>query len=168
VRLSESLAQLTLCREVGVQHSLTSALARLAAARVNIVCMGFALGSGAARPGGLSLCVTERDAAAATVALESSAQIAPRLHVVRPVVLLTVFPHRRRVDLLAQLLGWMRQASLPVLAVSSSLASVSLVVPMQGIDRALDCLEDHVRLPENHVPLISPLRVVQVEREGDA
>ena len=130
--------------------------------------MGFVLGSTAPRPGGLSLCVSQRDAAAATAALESSARLAPRLHVVRPVVLLTVFPHRRRVDLLTRMLAWMRQAALPVLAVSSSLAAVGLVVPMQGIERALDCLDAHLALPENHAPLISPLRVVQVERGGGA
>jgi len=164
VRLSDPLAQMTLCREGEVRGEFTAALARLAKHHINIVCMAIAQGGSEARPGGLSLCVDHADAERTEVLLQSSGALATSLHVVSPVVQLAVFPHRRQVDLLARLLGWMREAALPVLAVSTSVASVGLVLPLRGLQGALDRMNDHLALPTNHAPLVPELRVVQVDR----
>lgn len=163
VRLSDPLAQLTLCREGAVRGVLASALGRLAERHINIRCLALARGGAEGRPGGLSLCVDEADAGEAETLLQSSGALAGNLHVMQNVVQLTVFPHRRQVALLSRLLGWMRQAGVPVLAVATSVASVGLVLPLPGLERALDRMEEHLALPPNHAPLVSPLRVVQVD-----
>lgn len=147
-----------------MRGELVSALSRLAEHHINIVCMAVVRGGAAGRPGGLSVCVDQAYADQAETLLQASGELAGNLHVVRGVVQLTVFSHRRQVALIARLLGWMREARLPVLAVSTSVASVGLVLPLPGLQRAFDRMDEYLELPPNHTPLVSPLRVVQVDR----
>ena len=122
--MSDPLAQMTLCREGEVRGELASALARLAEHHINIVCMAVAQGATEGRPGGLSVCVDQADARQAEPLLQSSGALAANLHVMQSVVHLTLVPRRRQVALLGRVLRWLREARVPLLAVSASASQV--------------------------------------------
>ena len=75
---------------------------------------------------------------------------------------LTVFPHRRKLALLAAILGALGAKQVPLLAIASSLSALTFILPYRRLDESATAVCDAVRLPANHAPFQPQFRVRQI------
>ena len=75
---------------------------------------------------------------------------------------LTLFPHTGRLDLLAVVLRAFVNSHIPLLAVASSMSTLTVALPYQRLDEAVEEICRFVRLPANHAPFRPQFRVRQV------
>lgn len=90
------------------------------------------------------------------------ADLTDLLEIKRSVGTLTLFPHGGRLDLLAIILRAVENCNIPLLAVASSMSTLTVALPYQQLDKAVEEICRFVRLPANHAPFRPQFRVRQV------
>lgn len=90
------------------------------------------------------------------------ADLSDLLQIKRSVGTLTLFPHGGRLDLLAIILRAVGGCNIPLLAVASSMSTLTVALPYQRLDEAVEEICRFVCLPANHAPFRPQFRVRQV------
>jgi aspartokinase len=154
LKLSQELAQITIA--AGKGPGVTTIFGRLAQQRINmnLVCVD-------AGPNGLSgsFCISTGDLAGTRALMQDCRQ---RLHIIEPVGILTLFPHRARLNLLETVLRAFAQAHLPVHAIASSLSCLSFSMDYHRLEQAVATVRKLAVLPENLAPMKPEFQVRQL------
>gem|GEM_PF-3061810 len=78
-----------------------------------------------------------------------------------PVALITFYPRRKGLGLLGAVLAMWGMKKLPLYGVATSLSSVSCATDDTRVEEILSAIDEHMKLPSNHTPFVSPLKVTQ-------
>lgn len=158
LKLSEELCLVRLAGEAPADVLLSAYCALLADSRINTPFM-----TTVCRPGGLQItsCVAAADQAllkrkvAAEAALSASVRFTPG------VGLLTLFPHRASLALLAQMQHVLAETGVPVFALASSIGALTYVLDYGCLEEAAAAVQTHFDLADNHAPFKSEFVVSQ-------
>ncbi len=90
------------------------------------------------------------------------ADVTGRLEKKTSVGTLTLFPHRSRMDLLTTVLNALGSCGIPVLGIAASMSAMTVVLPYQRLDEAVEEIARKIRLPANHAPFRPQFRIRQV------
>jgi len=104
-------------------------------------------------------CVAAEDTGRLDRALALKPELKDQVVRIAPVGAISLFPHRYSLNLLGCLIHIMGQASLPVYGLTASLSSLTVTTDFELLDHAIDLLKHHIRLPAQHAPLRSDLRI---------
>lgn len=154
IKLSEELVQVNLAP--GGEISAGRLFRQLAVRRINLSLVALA-----AHPEGVAsaCCLAADDLPLAQPIFDT---ILKGARIIPAVGALTVFPHRTRFDLLGCVLGAFHRCRLPVHAIASSLAALTLTTDYGGLEAALAAVQEVATLPENHAPFHPEFKVWQI------
>ncbi len=129
---------------------------QLAAERINLTCV--VMGNAEDRLSGV-FCIDAEDLTQMEKVLVDVTDV---LELTTSVGTLTLFPHEGRLDLLAVVLRAFVNRDIPLLTVASSMSALTVALPYQRLDEAVEEISQSVRLPANHAPFRPQFRVRQV------
>jgi hypothetical protein len=140
----------------GVDPPAGEILRRLAERRINLTCVVL---ENAGKGLGATCCIDAEEMPQAETVLESASAEIERTAAVGT---LTVFPHRRRIDLLAAVLEVFGRRAIPLLGIASSPSALTFALPFRRLDDAVGAVCGVARLPDNHAPMRPQFRVRQL------
>lgn len=158
IKLSEELCQVNLLNHPQPQRSLSRMCRLFSANRIN---MPFLAATCRGKGTQTTCCVSVEDGARAQDLLDAKPDLKRHVHILSSVGLLSVFPHQSSMQLLGVSLLAFGEAGLPVHALASSLAPITLVTDYTRLDEAVAALEEHLELPANQRPIRTKIRVMQ-------
>ena len=160
IRLSPDWAQINLTGPMGAKALLYAYLEGLAGRSINVPFLAF---SGLGDQTLASLCVALADLPAAENAALALPGLRDRLTSLAPVNAVSIYPYRSRGFFLGRMLAVYARREIPVLAVGSSISTLTFVLGRRNLPQALKALDEQIELPANHAPLRWEVQVTQRE-----
>ncbi len=154
IKLSEELVQINLTPEADI--SPARLFHKLAVRRINLSLV--VVGATGDRLNS-ACCIAADELPRAKSVID---QVSGGLQVITSVGSLTVYPHRTRFDLLECVLAGFGRRRLPVYAIASSLAALTVTTDYGRIEEAVAAVEEETTLPHNHAPLYPEFKVRQI------
>ncbi|MBU1565951.1 MAG: hypothetical protein KJ630_10025 [Proteobacteria bacterium] len=94
--------------------------------------------------------------------LSSRLSLVDQLQIIHGVGTLTLFPHRRSLTMLGQIIDILGQYGIIIHSLCTSISAIAINVDYQLLDQAVEALEKIVELPENHAPFRPEFSVRQI------
>ncbi len=80
---------------------------------------------------------------------------------IAPVALVTFYPRRKGLGLLGAVLAMWGSENFPLYGAATSLSAVSCATDDNRLEEIFSAIDEHMKLPSNHTPFVSPLKVTQ-------
>jgi len=169
IKFSEELVHVSHCVLSPSDRSFVDLIERIAEKRINMpfIC------AGAMRS---TFCVAAADFVFLEKLLDSHTQpskqtclkppadpaVCDQLQITHRVGTLTLFPHRRSLVMLGQVVEILGQAGIVIHSICTSISAVALNLDFHLLDLAVEVLEKIVELPDNHAPFRPEFSVKQI------
>jgi len=158
IKLSGELALVNVASHPRPQFALFRLCKILASNRINIPFISAMCRSGRSRS---SCCVDMEDFGRARAFIGEDPDLAGHIEFIPAVGLLSVFPHRFRLQILGLSLHALGKAGLSVHGLTSSLAPLTFVLDYAVLDAAAAALEGIFHMPPNQRPIRNHFHVTQ-------
>jgi len=106
-----------------------------------------------------AVCISSEDLIPLNQMLALDPELKENVHYISPVGAISLFPHKSSLKLLGCLMHVFGKTGLPIYGMAASLSALSLTTDFRVLDHAIESLEPFIRLPSNHAPFRSQLRI---------
>jgi len=152
IKLSSELVQFNISGRPPAVGSLVPFFRQIAENRINLTFLSLS-NSPTAFTGNFCVLASDLTRVHRLVELEAAAEY--HVEILASVGTITIFPHQRSFTLLGRVIGRLRNAGIPIHAVSTSLSSFAINTDFTFLDSAVQELLNLLDLPCNHTPFRS-------------
>lgn len=163
IKFSEEMALVALASETPLLGAEVDILHALAGNQVTLFYLSMSCSAARSR---VSFCVLPAHAGLAEQLATTLGGTAWACRTTLPVGLLTFFPHDHRLQALTRSLDVFAASGVCIYGVTSTLSSLTFVMPFAQLDRAEERLRDVFELPDHHSPFAPEFRVKPMIRSS--
>ncbi len=109
-----------------------------------------------------AVCVAAEDIHQLNQVLAMDPELKENVQYISPVGAISMFPHKFSLQFLGCLMHIFGKTGLPIYGMTASLSALTLTTDFQLLDTAIATLEPYIRLPSNHAPFRSQLRLREI------